>query len=150
MVHERLIQFYSGFKSDAHPMAIMVGVVGALSAFYNDDLLVHDPLEQTRATYRIIAKMPTIAAMAYKTSVGQPYVYPRNDLNYTENFLYMLFAVPSEPFALNAVLVHALDVWLILHADHEQNASTSTVRIAGSSFANAYACIASGISTFVF
>jgi citrate synthase len=147
MVHEKLLHFFQGFKSDAHPMAIMVGVVGALSAFYHEQLDIHNPVDQAKASYRMISKMPTIAAIAYKTSVGQPHVYPRNDLTFVENFLYMMFALPSEPYYINPILVKALEVWMILHMDHEQNASTSTVRIAGSSFANPYACIASGITT---
>lgn len=128
-------------------MAICVGVVGALSAFYHDYLDVHNPLNRFSAAYRLLAKMPTIAAMAYKYSVGQPFVYPKTNLSYAENLLNMMFSVPSEPYELNPVLTHALEVWLILHADHEQNASTSTVRIAGSSYANPFACIASGITT---
>jgi len=147
MVHEKLLAFYRGFKSDAHPMAIMVGVVGALSAFYHDSLDIHDLTHRARSAYRLIAKMATIAAMAYKTSVGQPFVYPRNDLGFAENFLYMMFAIPSEPFRADPKIVRAFEKWLILHIDHEQNASTSTVRIAGSSHANPYACIASGITT---
>ncbi|MCH7941733.1 MAG: citrate (Si)-synthase [Proteobacteria bacterium] len=146
MVHEQLIYFFRGFRRDAHPMAIMVGVVGALSAFYHDSLDIDDPHQRMIASFRLIAKMPTIAAMAYKFSIGQPFVYPRNDLNYAENFLHMMFAVPSEEYVVNPVLAKALDRILILHADHEQNASTSTVRLAGSSGANPYACIAAGIS----
>lgn len=147
LVHEKLIEFYKGFKSDAHPMAIMCGVVGALSSFYHDSIDIHNPSSRLLATYRLIAKMPTLAAMAYKTSIGQPFIYPRNSLTYAENFLYMLFAVPTEEFDLNPVMVRAMDKFLMLHADHEQNASTSTVRIAGSSHANPFACIASGISS---
>jgi citrate synthase len=128
-------------------MAICVGVVGALSAFYHAYLDVHNPFNRFSAAYRLLAKMPTIAAMAYKYSIGQPFVSPKTDLSYAENLLNMMFSVPSEPYALNSVLTHALEVWLILHADHEQNASTSTVRIAGSSYANPFACIASGITT---
>ncbi|XXQ34695.1 Citrate synthase [Plasmodiophora brassicae] len=146
MVHEKLIHFYHGFKSDAHPMAIVVGVVGALSAFYHDSLDVHNPYHRFSAAYRLIAKMPTIAAMAYKYSVGQPFVYPQTRLSYAENFLNMMFSVPSEAYELNPVLTKAFETWLILHADHEQNASTSTVRIAGSSLANPYACIASAVT----
>ena len=146
MVHEQLIYFFRGFRRDAHPMAIMVGVVGALSAFYHDSLDIDDPHQRMIASFRLIAKMPTIAAMAYKFSIGQPFVYPRNDLNYAENFLHMMFAVPSEEYVVNPVLAKALDRILILHADHEQNASTSTVRLAGSAGANPYACIAAGIS----
>lgn len=146
MIHEKLLAFYNGFKSDAHPMAIMVGVVGALSAFYHDNLDIHNPWARAKAAYRIVAKMPTLAAIAYKTSVGQPYVYPKNELSFVENFLYMMFAIPAEPYYINPVFVRAMEVWMILHMDHEQNASTSTVRIAGSSYANPYACIAAGIS----
>jgi citrate synthase len=146
MVHEQLTRFYQGFRRDAHPMAVMVGVVGALSAFYHDSLNIHDPEQREIACLRLVAKMPTIAAMAYKYSVGQPFVYPRNDLKYAENFLYMMFSVPCEPYKLHPVLARALDKILILHADHEQNASTSTVRLAGSSGANPFACIAAGIA----
>jgi citrate synthase len=146
MVHEQLTFFFRGFRRDAHPMAIMVGVVGAMSAFYHDTLDIDDPHQRMIASFRLIAKMPTIAAMAYKFSIGQPFVYPRNDLNYAENFLYMLFAVPSEEYVVNPVVAKAMDRILILHADHEQNASTSTVRLAGSSGANPYACIAAGIA----
>ena len=146
MVHEQLTFFFRGFRRDAHPMAIMVGVVGAMSAFYHDALDIDDPHHRMIASFRLIAKMPTIAAMAYKFSIGQPFVYPRNDLNYAENFLYMLFAVPSEEYVVNPVVAKAMDRILILHADHEQNASTSTVRLAGSSGANPYACIAAGIA----
>lgn len=146
LVHEKLMQFYGGFKSDAHPMAIMVGVVGALSAFYHDSLDINNAEHRSLAAYRLLAKMPTIAAMAYKTSVGQPYVYPRNELSYSENFLYMMFAVPSEDYVVSDVHARALETFLILHMDHEQNASTSTVRIAGSSKANVFACVASGIA----
>ena len=146
MVHEQLSFFFRGFRRDAHPMAIMVGVVGALSAFYHDALDIEDSHQRMIASFRLIAKMPTIAAMAYKFSIGQPFIYPRNDLNYAENFLHMMFAVPSEDYVVNPVLAKALDRILILHADHEQNASTSTVRLAGSSGANPYACIAAGIA----
>jgi len=147
LVHEKLIEFFKGFKSNAHPMAIMCSVVGALSSFYHDSTDIHNPTSRLLATYRIIAKMPTLAAMAYKTSVGQPFIYPKNSLTYAENFLRMLFAVPTEEFDVNPVMVRAMDKFLMLHADHEQNASTSTVRIAGSSHANPFACIASGISS---
>ncbi|MDP9195850.1 MAG: citrate synthase [Pseudomonadota bacterium] len=147
MVHEQLIAFYRGFRRDAHPMAIMCGVVGALSAFYHDSTDIEDPQQRVIATHRLIAKMPTIAAMAYKYSVGQPFIYPRNDLGYAENFLHMCFAVPTEPYEVKPVLARALDKILILHADHEQNASTSTVRLAGSSGANPFACIAAGIAS---
>jgi citrate synthase len=146
MVHEQLIFLFRGFRRDAHPMAIMVGVVGALSAFYHDALEIDDPHHRMIASHRLIAKVPTIAAMAYKFSVGQPFIYPRNDLNYVENFLHMMFAVPCEEYRVNPVFARALDRIFILHADHEQNASTSTVRLAGSSGANPYACIAAGIA----
>jgi len=147
MVHEKLRQFYEGFRRDAHPMAIMCGVVGALSAFYHDSTDIEDPEQRLIAAHRLIAKMPTLAAMAYKYSVGQPFVYPRNDLGYAANFLSMTFAVPCEPYAPNPVLARAMNRLLVLHADHEQNASTSTVRIAGSSGANPFACIAAGIAS---
>jgi len=146
MVHEQLRNFYSGFRRDAHPMAIMVGVVGALSAFYHDSLDIHDPQQRMIASHRLIAKMPTIAAMAYKYSIGQPFMYPQNDLGYAENFLHMMFATPAGSKPINPVITKALDKILILHADHEQNASTSTVRLAGSSGANPFACIAAGIA----
>ena len=146
MVHEQLTQFFRGFRRDAHPMAIMVGVVGALSAFYHDSLDINDARQREISSHRLIAKMPTIAAMAYKYSIGQPFMYPRNDLGYAENFLRMCFAVPAEEYKANPVLARALDRIFILHADHEQNASTSTVRIAGSSGANPFACIAAGIA----
>jgi citrate synthase len=146
MVHEQLSQFFRGFRRDAHPMAIMCGVVGALSAFYHDSTDINDPVQRTIASHRMIAKIPTIAAMAYKYSVGQPFIYPRNELNYSENFLRMCFAVPAEDYKVNPVLARALDRIFILHADHEQNASTSTVRLAGSSGANPFACIAAGIA----
>ncbi len=146
MVHEQLMNFFHGFRRDAHPMAIMVGVVGALSAFYHDSTDISDPYQRMVASYRMIAKMPTIAAMAYKYSSGQPFVYPRNDLGYAENFLRMCFAVPAEDFKVNPVLARAMDRLLILQADHEQNASTSTVRLAGSSGANPFACVAAGIA----
>ena len=147
MLHEQMVNFYRGFRRDAHPMAIMVGVVGALSAFYHDSTDINDPHQRMVAQHRLIAKMPTIAAMAYKYSVGQPFIYPRNDLNYAENFLHMMFAVPAEDYVVNPVLARAMDRIFILHADHEQNASTSTVRIAGSSGANPFACIAAGIAS---
>lgn len=145
-VHEQMRSFYNGFRRDAHPMAIMVGVVGALSAFYHDSLDIKDPEQREIAALRLIGKMPTIAGMAYKYSIGQPFVYPRNDLSYASNFLRMMFAVPSEEYIVNPILERAMDRILILHADHEQNASTSTVRLAGSSAANPFACIASGIA----
>ncbi|MBP7337345.1 citrate synthase [Niveispirillum sp.] len=147
MVHEQLTQFFRGFRRDAHPMAVMCGVVGALSAFYHDSTDINDPKQRLIASHRLIAKMPTIAAMAYKYSVGQPFMYPRNDLGYAENFLYMTFGVPCEPYKVNPVIADAMDKIFILHADHEQNASTSTVRLAGSSGANPFACIAAGIAS---
>jgi citrate synthase len=146
MLHEQMNRFYTGFRRDAHPMAVMVGVVGALSAFYHDSSDIHDPTQRMIASHRMIAKMPTIAAMAYKYSVGQPFIYPRNDLDYSANFLHMCFAVPCEPYRTDPVLAKAIDKIFILHADHEQNASTSTVRLAGSSGANPFACIAAGIA----
>ena len=146
MVNEQMTRFYSGFRRDAHPMAVMVGVVGALSAFYHDSTDITDPVQRMIASHRLIAKMPTIAAMAYKYAMGQPFIYPRNDLDYTSNFLQMCFAVPCEPYIVNPVISRALDRIFILHADHEQNASTSTVRLAGSSGANPFACISSGIA----
>jgi citrate synthase len=146
MVHEQLMNFYRGFRRDAHPMAIMCGVVGALSAFYHDSTDIDDPKQRMIASHRLIAKMPTIAAMAYKYSIGQPFVYPQNSLSYTGNFLKMTFAVPAEPYEVNPIIERALDRIFILHADHEQNASTSTVRLAGSSGANPFACIAAGIA----
>ena len=146
MVHEQLREFFRGFRRDAHPMAIMCGVVGALSAFYHDSTDINDPHQRMVATHRLIAKMPTIAAMAYKYSTGQPFVYPRNDLGYAENFLNMMFAVPAEPYTIDPIMSRAMDRIFTLHADHEQNASTSTVRLAGSSGANPFACIASGIA----
>ena len=147
MLHEQLTYFYRGFRRDAHPMAIMVGIVGALSAFYHDSTDISDPQQRLVASHRLIAKMPTIAAMAYKFSVGQPFVYPRNDLKYAENFLHMMFSVPAEEYKVSPVLARAMDRIFILHADHEQNASTSTVRISGSSAANPFACIAAGIAS---
>lgn len=147
MVHEQMTKFFSGFRRDAHPMAIMVGVVGALSAFYHNSTDIHDPVQREIATTRLIAKMPTIAAMAYKYSVGQPMQYPSNELSFAGNFLKMCFAVPTEEFVPNPILTRAMDRIFILHADHEQNASTSTVRLAGSSGANPYACIAAGIAS---
>ncbi len=146
MLHEQLATFFRGFRRDAHPMAIMCGVVGALSAFYHDSTDIHDPRQRMIASHRLIAKMPTIAAMAYKYSVGQPFVYPDNSLSYTGNFLRMTFGVPAEPYVVNPVVEKAMDRIFILHADHEQNASTSTVRLAGSSGANPFACIAAGIA----
>jgi citrate synthase len=147
MVHEQLSAFFRGFRRDAHPMAILCGVVGALSAFYHDSTDIQDPRQRMVASYRLIAKMPTIAAMAYKYSVGQPFVYPKNSLKIAENFLHMMFAVPCEEYKVNPILADAMDKIFILHADHEQNASTSTVRMAGSSGANPFACIAAGIAS---
>tara|TARA_B100001113_G_scaffold124838_1_gene101868 strand:+ start:79 stop:1377 length:1299 start_codon:yes stop_codon:yes gene_type:complete len=146
MVHEQLNRFFGGFRPDAHPMAIMCGVVGALSAFYHDSTDVNDPEQRKIACFRLIAKMPTLAAMAYKHSLGQPAIYPKNDLSYASNFLNMCFGVPTEDKGVNETMSKAMDKILILHADHEQNASTSTVRLAGSSGANPFACIASGIA----
>jgi len=147
MLHEQINNFYRGFRRDSHPMAIMCGVVGALSAFYHDSLDINDPWHRMVASYRLIAKMPTIAANAFKYSMGQPLMYPRNDLGYAENFLYMMYATPCDDYKVNPVLARAMDRILILHADHEQNASTSTVRLAGSSGANPFACIAAGIAS---
>jgi citrate synthase len=146
MVHDQMASFFRGFRRDAHPMAIMCGVVGAMAAFYHDSTDITDPKQREIASHRLIAKIPTLAAMAYKYSVGQPFVYPRNDLGYTENFMRMCFSVPAEEYKPNPVLTKALDTIFILHADHEQNASTSTVRLAGSSGANPFACIAAGIA----
>ncbi|WP_163850413.1 citrate synthase [Pseudooceanicola aestuarii] len=146
MVHEQMHRFFTGFRRDAHPMAIMVGVVGAMSAFYHDSTDISDPWQREVASIRLIAKMPTIAAMAYKYTIGQPFVYPRNDLDYASNFLRMCFAVPAEDYTPNPVLSRAMDRIFTLHADHEQNASTSTVRLASSSGANPFACIAAGIA----
>jgi len=146
MVHEQLARLYQGFRRDAHPMAVLVGVVGALSAFYHDSLDINDPKHREISAFRLIAKMPTIVAMAYKYNMGQPFMYPRNDLSYTANFMRMMFGVPAEEYEVNDVLVRAMDRIFILHADHEQNASTSTVRLAGSSGANPFACVASGIA----
>ncbi|MER9489946.1 citrate synthase [Mesorhizobium sp. M0563] len=146
MVHEQMSRFFTGYRRDAHPMAVMVGTVGALSAFYHDSTDITDPHQRMIASLRMVAKMPTIAAMAYKYHVGQPFIYPQNDLDYASNFLRMCFAVPCEEYVVNPVLARAMDRILILHADHEQNASTSTVRLAGSSGANPFACIAAGIA----
>ncbi|MBT5051538.1 MAG: citrate (Si)-synthase [Rhodospirillaceae bacterium] len=147
MLHEQLMNFYRGFRRDAHPMAIMCGVVGALSAFYHDSTDITDPVQRMIASHRMIAKMPTIAGWAYKYSIGQPFIYPQNDLGFAENFLHMLFATPCEKYKVNPVIAKAMDKILILHADHEQNASTSTVRLAGSSGANPFACISAGIAS---
>ncbi|MGB5800694.1 MAG: citrate synthase, partial [Mesorhizobium sp.] len=146
MVHEQMSKFFTGFRRDAHPMAVMCGVVGALSAFYHDSTDISDPYQRMVASMRLIAKMPTIAAMTYKYHVGQPFIYPKNDLNFAANFLRMCFAVPCEEYKVNPVLARAMERIFILHADHEQNASTSTVRLAGSSGANPFACIAAGIA----
>jgi citrate synthase len=147
MVHEQMQFFLRGFRRDAHPMAVLCGMVGALSAFYHDSTDIYDPAQRTIASHRLVAKVPTLAAMAHKYSVGQPIVYPRNDLSYAENFLYMTFSVPCENWKNNPILSRAMDRIFILHADHEQNASTSTVRLAGSSGANPFACIAAGIAS---
>jgi citrate synthase len=147
MVHEQLSRFFSGFRRDAHPMAVMCGVVGALSAFYHDSTDISDPHQRMIASHRLIAKMPTIAAMTYKYALGQPFMYPKNSLDYAENFLHMTFAVPCEESKISPTLAKAMDKIFILHADHEQNASTSTVRLAGSSGANPFACIAAGIAS---
>ncbi|MBN9132764.1 MAG: citrate (Si)-synthase [Nitrosomonadales bacterium SCN 54-20] len=146
MVHEQLARFYTGFRRDAHPMAVMVGVVGALSAFYHDAMDISDAAHRELSAFRLIAKLPTITAMAYKYNIGKPFMYPRNNLNYAENFMHMMFATPAEDYRSNPVLARALDRILILHADHEQNASTSTVRLAGSTGANPFACISAGIA----
>jgi len=146
MVHEQMHYFFRGFRRDAHPMAVMTGVVGAMAAFYHDSTDISDPQQREIASIRMIAKMPTLAAMAYKYSVGQPFVYPRNDLDYASNFLHMCFAVPAEEYKVNPVVAKAMDRIFTLHADHEQNASTSTVRLAGSSDANPFACIAAGVA----
>jgi citrate synthase len=146
MLHEQMVNFFRGFRRDAHPMAIMTGVVGAMSAFYHDSTDITDQHQREVASIRLIAKMPTIAAMAYKYTVGQPFVYPRNDVDYASNFLRMCFAVPAEDYEVNPILSRAMDRIFTLHADHEQNASTSTVRLASSSGANPFACIAAGIA----
>jgi citrate synthase len=147
MVHEQLTRFYGGFPRDAHPMAVLLGVVGALSAFYPDSIDVFDPEQRLVSIHRLIAKMPTIAAMAHKYSLGQPFVYPQNKLDYSENFLHMMFSVPAEPYQMNPVFARALNALMIVQADHEQNASTSTVRTVGSSRVNPFACIAAGIAS---
>jgi len=146
MVHEQLLQFYKGFRRDAHPMAIMVGVVGALSAFYHDSLDIHDSKHREISAIRVLAKLPTIAAATYKYDVGQPFIYPDNSLSYAENFLHMMFATPCEEYKVSPVIADAMDKIFVLHADHEQNASTATVRLAGSSQANPFACVSAGIS----
>jgi citrate synthase len=147
MLHEQLRTFYNGFRRDAHPMAVMCGVVGALSAFYHDSLDITNPEHRRISAFRLIAKVPTIAAWAHKYNIGQPFMYPQNNLGYAENFLYMFNAVPAEPYHVNPILARAMDLIMILHADHEQNASTSTVRLAGSTGANPFACIAAGIAS---
>ena len=146
MLHEQMLNFFRGFRRDAHPMAVMVGVVGAMSAFYHDSTDINDPHQREVASIRLIAKMPTIAAMAFKYTIGQPFIYPRNDLDYASNFLRMCFAVPAEDYVVDPILSRAMDRIFTLHADHEQNASTSTVRLASSSGANPFACIAAGIA----
>jgi len=146
MVHDQISTFFKGFRRDAHPMAMMCGVVGGLSAFYHDSLDINNPQHRELSAIRLIAKMPTLAAMAYKYSIGQPFMYPRNDLGYAENFLYMMFGTPCEDYEVNPVLARAMDRIFLLHADHEQNASTSTVRLTGSTGANPFACISAGIS----
>ena len=146
MIHEQMTRFFQGYRRDAHPMAVMVGTVGALSAFYHDSIDISDPHQRMIASHRMIAKMPTIAAMTYKYSIGQPFIFPKNDLDYAANFLHMCFAVPAEEYKVDPILARAMDRIFTLHADHEQNASTSTVRLAGSSGANPFACIAAGIA----
>ena len=147
LLHDQVQGFYRGFRRDAHPMATMVGVVGALSAFYHDDLNIHDPDQRKRSAHRLIAKMPTIAAWSYRYSMGLPFNYPQNRLKYAEDFLHLMFAVPTEPYVVDPLMARALDVIMILHADHEQNASTSTVRLAGSSEANPFAAVAAGTAS---
>ncbi|PAJ73642.1 citrate (Si)-synthase [Pseudoalteromonas sp. NBT06-2] len=147
MMHEKIGAFFQGFRVDAHPMAMLCGVVGALSSFYHDDLDITDPEQRKRSAVKLVAKLPTISAMAYKYTIGQPFVYPKNELSYAENFLHMMFSVPAEEYKVSPVLAKAMDRIFMLHADHEQNASTSTVRIAGSSGANPYACIAAGVAS---
>jgi citrate synthase len=147
MLHEKIASFFQGFRVDSHPMAMLCGVVGALSSFYHDDLDITDPAQRHRSAVRLIAKLPTIAAMCYKYNIGQPFVYPRNDLSFAANFLHMMFSVPAEKYEVSPVLATAMDKIFMLHADHEQNASTSTVRLAGSSGANPYACISAGIAS---
>ena len=147
MVHEQLTRFYSGFRRDAHPMAVLCGVVGALSAFYHDSINIHDARSREVSAFRLVAKLPTITAMTYKYNMGQPFMYPKNALSYVDNFLYMMFGTPCEEYRPNPVLSRAMERILILHADHEQNASTSTVRLAGSTGANPFACISAGIAS---
>src|SRR5690606_38445508 len=146
MVHDQINFFFRGFRRDAHPMAVMCGVVGALSAFYHDSLDINNPEHREHSAVRLIAKMPTLSAMAYKYSIGQPFMYPRNDLSYAENFLYMMFGTPCEEYKVSPVLARAMDRIFLLHADHEQNASTSTVRLTGSTGANPFACVSAGIA----
>ncbi|HET8711989.1 MAG TPA: citrate synthase, partial [Spongiibacteraceae bacterium] len=146
MVHDQITRFFNGFRRDAHPMAVMCGVIGALSAFYHDSLDINNPQHREVSAIRLIAKMPTLAAMAYKYNIGMPFMYPRNDLSYAENFLYMMFGNPCEEYKVNPVLARAMDRIFLLHADHEQNASTSTVRLTGSTGANPFACISAGIA----
>jgi citrate synthase len=147
LVHDQLINFFRGFRRDAHPMAMLCGTVGALASFYHDDLDISDPEQRLRSAYRLVAKMPTLVAMCYKYSIGQPFVYPKNSLSYAENFLNMMFSVPAEDYKISPAVAKAVDRIFTLHADHEQNASTSTVRLAGSSGANPYACIAAGVAS---
>ncbi|MFQ3236522.1 MAG: citrate synthase [Paraglaciecola sp.] len=147
LVHDQVNNLFRGFRRDAHPMAMLCGTVGAMASFYHDDLDIHDPEQRLRSGYRLVAKMPTLVAMCYKYNIGQPFVYPRNDLTYAENFLNMMFSVPAEDYKVSPVVARAVDRIFILHADHEQNASTSTVRLAGSSGANPYACIAAGVAS---
>ncbi|MGB0946393.1 MAG: citrate/2-methylcitrate synthase, partial [Pseudoalteromonas marina] len=147
MLDQKIANFFQGFRFDAHPMAMLCGVVGALSSFYHEDLDITDAEQRKTSAIRLVAKLPTIAAMAYKTNIGQPFVYPRNDLSYAENFLHMMFSVPAEEYKVNPITAKAMDKIFMLHADHEQNASTSTVRLAGSSGANPYACISAGIAS---
>tara|TARA_R110000868_G_scaffold53490_8_gene167829 strand:- start:3907 stop:5187 length:1281 start_codon:yes stop_codon:yes gene_type:complete len=147
LVHDQVNNFFRGFRRDAHPMAMLCGTVGAMASFYHDDLNINDPDQRLRSAYRLVAKMPTLVAMCYKYNIGQPFVYPRNDLSYAENFLNMMFSVPAEDYKISPAVARAVDRIFILHADHEQNASTSTVRLAGSSGANPYACIAAGVAS---
>ena len=147
MVHEQINMFFHGFRNDAHPMAMLCGTVGALSSFYHSDLDVSNEEQRLRSAHRLIAKMPTLVAMCYKYNIGQPFVHPRNDLSYAENFLNMMFSVPAEEYKISPAVSRAMDRIFTLHADHEQNASTSTVRLAGSSGANPYACIAAGVAS---
>ena len=147
LVHDQVNNFFRGFRRDAHPMAMLCGTVGAMASFYHDDLDIHDPEQRLRSAYRLVAKMPTLIAMCYKYNIGQPFVYPNNDLTYSENFLNMMFSVPAETYKISPAVSKAVDRIFILHADHEQNASTSTVRLAGSSGANPYACIAAGVAS---